>query len=337
MRGDEVNEADPATLACGPGGHGAAAGRGTGHRHGWPRHGWPRHGWHRSGQHGHAAPAAGAGTLSRTATPGPGYCTRDWNAATTIPGWSIRTGSPNVMCYSTGRISHPAGPAGTGFFSSGPYGDSAMTQTAWLGRRAPGSLSYRLSGWLGGWKTEPGYVQVSLTFLGRAGRRRRRRHAAHGDPVRAGQPERVPAPGDDRPGAPGHGRHPGRGALPAQFHPGRRRARAVRPRRRPARQPLAHRVRAAARRPPGGAAVVGAALRPRVHDHDGEHQRQRGAVRPQSHAVLPPADGPGRHAGQLSRGLPPQRRELPGHRGRGHLRQGRHLLAGYQGPAPEPR
>ena len=53
-----------------------------------------------------------------------------------------------------------------------------MTQTAWLapGATAGQSLSYRLSGWLGGWKTEPGYVNVSLTFLRRSG------HAA-GAPV----------------------------------------------------------------------------------------------------------------------------------------------------------
>ena len=101
-----------------------------------------------------------------------GYCTRDWNAATTIPGWSIRTGSPNVMCYSAARVRHPAGSPGQGFFSSGPYGDSAMTQTARLapGAAAGRSLSYRLSGWLGGWKTEPGYVTVSLAFLRWSGR-----------------------------------------------------------------------------------------------------------------------------------------------------------------------
>jgi hypothetical protein len=91
-----------------------------------------------------------------------GYCTRDWNAVTTIPGWTVRTGSPSVMCYSAAHFSHPAGAAGPGFFSSGPYGDSAMTQTARLApwAAAGGSLSYRLAGWLGGWKTEPGYVRV---------------------------------------------------------------------------------------------------------------------------------------------------------------------------------
>src|ERR1700728_4852893 len=113
-----------------------------------------------------------SGNLIADGDAGAGYCTRDWNAATTIPGWVIRTGSPNVMCYSTARVGHPAGAAGPGFFSSGPYGDSAMTQTARLAppAAAGGSLSYRLSGWLGGWKSEPGYVKVSLVFLRRSGR-----------------------------------------------------------------------------------------------------------------------------------------------------------------------
>ncbi len=114
-----------------------------------------------------------SGNLIADGDAGAGYCTRDWNAATTIPGWVVSTGSPNVMCYSAGQISHPAGPAGPGFFSSGPYGDSAMTQTARLarGRTRGGPLSYRLSGWLGGWKAEPGYTRVSVDFLGPAGNR----------------------------------------------------------------------------------------------------------------------------------------------------------------------
>jgi hypothetical protein len=94
------------------------------------------------------------------------------STTTTIPGWVIRTGSPNVMCYSTARVGHPAGAAVPCFFSSGPYGDSAMTQTARLALPAAAgrSRSYRLSGWLGEWKTDPGYVKVSLVFLGRSGR-----------------------------------------------------------------------------------------------------------------------------------------------------------------------
>jgi hypothetical protein len=120
----------------------------------------PAHGMHRW-----------SGNLIADGNAGAGYCTRDWNAATTIPAWTIRTGSPNVICYTAGHVPHPAGPAGQAFFSSGPYGDSAMTQTARLDPSATAdrSLSYRLSGWLGGWKAEPGYVRVSLSFLGHSG------------------------------------------------------------------------------------------------------------------------------------------------------------------------
>jgi hypothetical protein len=121
-----------------------------------------------------AAPGNGSqwsGNLIADGNADAGYCTRDWNAATTIPGWTVRTGSPNVMCYTAGHFSHPAGATGPGFFSSGPYGDSAMTQTARLApwAAAGASLSYRLAGWLGGWKTGPGHVRVSLTFLDRSG------------------------------------------------------------------------------------------------------------------------------------------------------------------------
>jgi len=130
-----------------------------------PAHGTPGASGNRPG----AAPWSG--NLIADGNGEAGYCTRDWNAATTIPGWTVSTGSPNVMCYAVGRVRHPAGATGQGFFSSGPYGDSAMTQTARLAPRAPagGSLSYRLSGWLGGWKTEPGHVTVSLAFLSRSG------------------------------------------------------------------------------------------------------------------------------------------------------------------------
>jgi hypothetical protein len=123
-------------------------------------------------------PAAAAGTGQHRGMSGnliadgngeAGYCTRDWNAATTIPGWTVVTGSPNVMCYPVTRIRRPAGRAGTGFISSGPYGDSAMTQTVRL-PPATGPVAFRLSGWLGGWRHEPGYVRVALGFLGASGR-----------------------------------------------------------------------------------------------------------------------------------------------------------------------
>ena len=43
-----------------------------------------------------------SGNLIADGNASAGYCTRDWNAATTIPGWGIRTGSPNVVCCRCG-------------------------------------------------------------------------------------------------------------------------------------------------------------------------------------------------------------------------------------------
>ena len=290
----------------------------------------PAHGMHRW-----------SGNLIADGNASAGYCTRDWNAATTIPGWTIRTGSPNVICYTAGHVPAPGWRGRPAFFSAGPYGDSAMTQTARLdpSARRTGPLvlpAVGLAGRVEGRaRLRPGVTHFPRPFRP-PGRRRRSRLRT----VR--RPTGMAGPGCSAVRRPGRCRPDTASiqvgvAFPGQFHPARRRARTVRPGRRPARQPLAHGVRPAARGPAGAAAVLRPAFQPRLHDHDGEHQRPRGAVRPQPHAVLPPPDGPGSHAGQLPRGLPPERRELPGHRGRRHLRQGRHLLAGHQRPAPEPR
>ena len=53
------------------------------------------------------APGA-SGNLLADGDAGAGYCTHDWNAASTIPGWTVTQGSPNVMCYPARRFPHPA-------------------------------------------------------------------------------------------------------------------------------------------------------------------------------------------------------------------------------------
>jgi len=118
------------------------------------------------------APGA-SGNLLADGDAGAGYCTPDWNSASTVPGWTVTQGSPNVMCYAARRVPHPAGKGGRGFFSGGPYGDATMTQTASLRGAArridTGSVRFQLSGWLGGWKTLPGYVRVTVAFFGHSG------------------------------------------------------------------------------------------------------------------------------------------------------------------------
>ncbi|MFB7510302.1 hypothetical protein ACFC0P_44220, partial [Streptomyces broussonetiae] len=60
-----------------------------------------------------------------------GYCTGDWSAATTVPGWTTEAGGPNVMCHSVASFGLPGdGQApGNAFFGPGNFGDGAMSQT----------------------------------------------------------------------------------------------------------------------------------------------------------------------------------------------------------------
>ncbi|GAA1938934.1 alkaline phosphatase family protein [Kitasatospora viridis] len=103
-----------------------------------------------------------------------GYCTKDWGAASTVPGWTVESGSPNVMCYTPDEFRLPSGSApGTAFFAPGNQGDGAMTQTVDVSSAARaidnGGVSYDLRGWLGGWTGYWGHVTVSLHFQGADG------------------------------------------------------------------------------------------------------------------------------------------------------------------------
>ncbi len=123
------------------------------------------------------APAASAATSANLIVGGDGeagHCTTDWHAATTMPGWTVVSGSPDIVCYSTGTFTHPASPAtGTSFLAPGDQGDGSITQTANVSSAATaidgGSVTYNLSGWLGGWTNYAGYATVTATFLNAAG------------------------------------------------------------------------------------------------------------------------------------------------------------------------
>lgn len=103
-----------------------------------------------------------------------GYCTTDWTAASTLPGWTVVSGSPDVICSSAGKFSYPSG--GTpdpAFYAPGNQGDGSATQTVDVSSAASaidgGGVQYDLSGWLGGWTTYAGYAQVSLSFRNSSG------------------------------------------------------------------------------------------------------------------------------------------------------------------------
>ncbi|MFF7636491.1 alkaline phosphatase family protein [Kitasatospora sp. NPDC008050] len=121
-----------------------------------------------------AGAATSSGNLIVNGGAEAGYCTTDWTAATTMPGWTVLSGSPDVICYSAGSFAHPSSPApGSAFFAPGNQGDGAMEQTVDVSGAAGaidgGSVSYNLSGWLGGWTTYAGYAQVSLQFQNASG------------------------------------------------------------------------------------------------------------------------------------------------------------------------
>ncbi|MGW2491973.1 alkaline phosphatase family protein [Streptomyces sp. NPDC001606] len=105
-----------------------------------------------------------------------GYCTGDWAAAGTVPGWTTEAGGPNAMCYTVGSFGLPSdgNTPGKAFFGPSNFGDGAMTQTVDVSSAATaidgGTVHYNLSGWLGGWTVYGGYVAVSLHFHDAAGR-----------------------------------------------------------------------------------------------------------------------------------------------------------------------
>lgn len=121
-----------------------------------------------------ASAATTSGNLIVNGDAEAGYCTTDWTAATTMPGWTVESGSPDVVCYSAGSFAHPAAPLpGKAFFAPGNQGDGSISQTEDVSSAATaidgGGISYNLSGWLGGWTTYAGYVQVSLRFQNATG------------------------------------------------------------------------------------------------------------------------------------------------------------------------
>ncbi|MFF0610260.1 alkaline phosphatase family protein [Nocardia tengchongensis] len=121
-----------------------------------------------------AAAATNSANLIVNGNAEAGYCTTDWGAASTIPGWTVESGSPNVMCYTPGEFGLPASPAADkAFFAPGNQGDGAITQTVDVSSARSaidtGGVSYNLSGWLGGWTGYWGNVAVSLQFRGGGG------------------------------------------------------------------------------------------------------------------------------------------------------------------------
>jgi hypothetical protein len=118
--------------------------------------------------------AADSGNLIVNGGGETGLCTTDWKAVKTVPGWQVLLGNPSLVCYSVASFSTPSSPAaGNAFIADGPYGDSALMQTINIASAAAtidaGSVTYSLSGWLGGYGSEAGQAVVTATFLDGSG------------------------------------------------------------------------------------------------------------------------------------------------------------------------
>jgi hypothetical protein len=101
-------------------------------------------------------------------------CTTDWNAVTTVPGWTVLRGNPSAVCYSIAGFSTPdASAQGKAFIADGPYGDSALLQRVNVSTASAaidtGTVTYTLSGWLGGYGSYSAHTELSATFLDASG------------------------------------------------------------------------------------------------------------------------------------------------------------------------
>jgi len=122
-----------------------------------------------------AAHAASSGNLIVNGGGEAGLCATDWNAVKTVPGWQVLLGQPTQVCHAFANFGKPASPApGNAFLADGPYGDAAMRQeidvSSASARIDSGGVTFKLSGWLGGYGAYSGQAVVSANFLDAAGR-----------------------------------------------------------------------------------------------------------------------------------------------------------------------
>lgn len=107
-----------------------------------------------------------------------GECSPNGLQGVTIPGWNITSGMPNIVCYGTAGgypTSSTPGPSsrGNAFFNGGGTGNGAMEQTVDVSSAATaidaGSVTYSLSGWLGGYGSQNDNAAVVATFYNQSG------------------------------------------------------------------------------------------------------------------------------------------------------------------------
>ena len=105
-------------------------------------------------------------------------CTNDWTAQSSVPGWRVLRGAASVLCYSAFEFTQetPVTPsnmsAGDALFAA-PGADTAMEQSVDVSTASAaidsGTVGFRLSGWLGGWRDRPERATLTAIFLDQNG------------------------------------------------------------------------------------------------------------------------------------------------------------------------
>jgi Phosphoesterase family len=97
-------------------------------------------------------------------------CTADPDAATTIPGWVIVSGSPALRCANSLHAVWPGKQAPPVVISSGPYGASALERVIPVRAEKGAHGRVTLSAWLAAAGHRPARALVTAEFLGDSGK-----------------------------------------------------------------------------------------------------------------------------------------------------------------------
>jgi hypothetical protein len=96
-------------------------------------------------------------------------CSADPDAATTIPGWVIVSGSPALRCANSLHALWPGAPSPRVVISSGPYGTSTLERMISLRSEAAFHGRLTLSAWFAAAGRQPARGVLSGRFLGASG------------------------------------------------------------------------------------------------------------------------------------------------------------------------
>jgi Phosphoesterase family len=118
-----------------------------------------------------AACTAHAGNLNPLGFAPAFRCTADPRAASTVPGWTIVSGSPALRCGSALPATWPTGSAPRVIIANGPYGASVLERLIPLQAAASGRRRFTLSASLAAFGAGSGRAVLTGTFRAASGQR----------------------------------------------------------------------------------------------------------------------------------------------------------------------